>query len=142
MSQLPTYPSLVTGRFSSKVPQIVEVPRLLALVRCGDELFQLKPGAEDILGAALNGELGEKAEMTGLSVVASFWTVHPAGYPPSFKPQRRDVLAQLAEGFAQQDDLFTTARAYELVPDTVQLIRKAGTADYCHHVQVRIYGRV
>ena len=142
MNQLPTYHSAVTGRISSNMPQMADLPLLTALVRHGDELFELKAGVEDILGAPINGELGDKAEMTGLSVIASFSTVHPAGYPPSFKPQRSDVLAQLAESVAKHTDLLTTARAYELVPETVQLIRKDGTGDYYHHVQVRIYGRV
>ncbi|KWU19086.1 hypothetical protein [Burkholderia cenocepacia] len=141
MNQASSFHGTNTGRLLTAAPQIIEIPQLAVLVRHGGELFEVAEGAEDILGAATNGKLGTKAEMTGLSVVASFWTVHAAGYPPSFKPLRADVLAQLGEALWARPELAANVRAIEIVPESVQLHRQPGTNDYRHHVQVRLYGR-
>ena len=129
----------VTGRFSSTIPATLSVPPLTALVRRNGLLYRLDDKDPDLLDEG-KGTL-EQFDSQGLVVAAHFWAVLPAGYPPSFKPQRADVVAQLADMLDSTNRQESAPVAFEVIPESLMLVRAQKGTGYNHHVQVRLYRR-
>jgi len=133
------YHGTVTGRFSSNIAATRSIPQLTALVRRNGLLYRLDDKDPDLRDEG-KGAL-EYFDAQGLVVAAHFWVVLPAGYPPSFKPQRADVVAQLADTLDSTHQQESAPVAFEVIPESLMLVRAQKGAGYNHHVQVRLYRR-
>lgn len=129
----------VTGRWSSNIPATRSIPLLTAVVRRKGLLYRLDDKDPDLLAEG-KGAL-ESFDTQGLVVAAHFWAVLPAGYPASFKPLRADVVAQLADVLDSPLQEEGALVAFEVLPESLMLLRAQKRIGYNHHVQVRLYRR-